>query len=117
VAQLSGMTRRVEKALIKFVKNKRTEMSAAIIQDIANKVGLIETFKIAKEFFNTYTEEKSAIMFAEDYVYQRIGEAVLSYLEIYNRLTEEFKDIAHVKLLDIIRSNCKIHILSLCFIS
>jgi peptide-methionine (S)-S-oxide reductase len=54
---------------------------------------------------------------AEDYVYQRTGEAVLSYLEIYNRLTEEFKDIAHVKLLDIIRSNCKIHILSLCFIS
>ena len=30
-------------------------------------------------------------MFAEDYVYQRTGEAVLSYLEIYNRLTEELR--------------------------
>jgi hypothetical protein len=47
--RIEAATKRIEKTFIKFAKAKGLEIAGAIIQDLVNKVGLRETFKIARE--------------------------------------------------------------------
>jgi ribulose kinase len=56
--KLKGTAKRLESTLIKFVKQKGTEIAGALVQDMAKKVGLEETLKIGKEFIETYKGEK-----------------------------------------------------------
>ena len=78
--------KRLENAFVKFLKEKGTEMAGAIIQDIAEKVGLKETFKMAKDFLKTVKAEKSVRMLAESYVNENSGEAICSYVDILRSL-------------------------------
>ena len=92
--------KRLENAFVKFLKEKGTEMAGAIIQDIAEKVGLKETFKMAKDFLKTVKAEKSVRMLAESYVNENSGEAICSYVDILRSLVREFEDRSFVLIFD-----------------
>ena len=92
--------KRLENAFVKFLKEKGTEMAGAIIQDIAEKVGLKETLKIAKDFLKTVKAEKSIRMLVESYVSENKGEALYSYVNILSSLAQEFNDRNFVLIFD-----------------
>jgi len=98
--KLEESLKRLQNAFIKFLKEKGTEMAGAIIQDIAEKVGLKETLKLAKDFLKTVKAEKSIRMLAESYVSENKGEAVYSYVNILSSLAEEFNDRNFVLIFD-----------------
>lgn len=91
---------RVEKAFIKFVKEKGSEIAGAIIQDIAEKLGFKETFKIAKDFLGMVRAEQSVVMLAENYVSAHRDEAIFSYIDIFQSLHSEFKIQSFVLIFD-----------------
>jgi predicted ATPase len=91
---------RIEKALIKFVKEKGTEMASALIQDIAEKIGLKETLKIAKDFLKTFKAERSATMLADSFVSENKREVISTYINIFNILKTEFEDYIFVLIFD-----------------
>jgi len=53
---------RLKNALEKFARQKGKETASAILTDVAKKIGLEETLKVAKEFLTTFEGEKSIIM-------------------------------------------------------
>jgi tetratricopeptide (TPR) repeat protein len=91
---------RLEKAFVKFIKEKGTDISYAIMKDIAAKVGLKETLEVAKEFLKTVKDEQSATMRADTYVSEHKTEAISSYIAIFESLQTEFKDRSFVLVFD-----------------
>ena len=91
---------RMEKAFVKFIKEKGTEMAGALIQDVAEKIGLKETLKISKEFLKTFKEQRSATMLADTYITENKTEVVSSYIDIFNILKTEFQEHAFILIFD-----------------
>ena len=91
---------RMEKAFVKFLKEKGTEMAGALIQDVAEKIGLKETLKISKEFLKTFKEQRSATMLADTYITENKTEVVSSYIDIFNILKTEFQEHVFVLIFD-----------------
>jgi tetratricopeptide (TPR) repeat protein len=91
---------RMEKAFVKFIKEKGTEIGSALIQDIAEKIGLKETLKISKEFLKTFKEQRSATMLADTYVTENKTEVISSYIDIFNILKTEFEEHVFVLIFD-----------------
>lgn len=82
----------MESAFLKFGKTKGKEILGAIIQDIAEKAGFKETFKLGKEIFKAVDAEKSTRMLASSYVDENKDDIVYSYINILKAIAEEFTD-------------------------
>ena len=91
---------RMEKAFVKFIKEKGTEISGALLQDLAEKIGLKETLKISKEFLKTFKEQRSATMLADTYITENKTEVVSSYIDIFNILRTEFQEHLFILIFD-----------------
>jgi GTPase SAR1 family protein len=91
---------RLRNALEKFAKQKGKEISGAIITDIAKKIGLEESIKVAKEFWRTFEGEKSIIMVTQDYISKHKEEVLSSYVAILTSIVEQFHDRKFVLIFD-----------------
>lgn len=91
---------RLKNALEKFAKQKGKEIASAIITDVAKKIGLEETLKIAKEFLTTYEGEKSIVTITQDFISKHKEETLSSYLAILSSLSEQFHDREFVLIFD-----------------
>jgi tetratricopeptide (TPR) repeat protein len=103
--KLKSTMKRLESTLIKFAKQKGTEMAGALVQDMAKKVGLEETLKVTKEFVKTYKGEKSVTMLAQEYISQnKAHEPILSYVDLFQSLAQEFQEKSFVLIFDQLES-------------
>jgi hypothetical protein len=55
---------RVKKGLLKFDKEQGIKLGVAILEDVANKVGLKETLDVGKDVLNAVGSEKTSMMLA-----------------------------------------------------
>ena len=92
--------KRLENAFVKFVKEEGTKVAGAIIQDVADKVGLKETYKVATDFLKTLKAEKTVTMMAESYIIENKGEIIDSYIHILRSLAQEFQDRSFILIFD-----------------
>lgn len=58
---------RVKRGLLKFGKEQGIKMGVAIIEDVANKVGLKETLDVGKDIIKDIGSEKTSLMLATQY--------------------------------------------------
>jgi AAA ATPase domain len=91
---------RVQRGLVHFVKNYGTNIGIAVIQDLANKVGLKETLNVGKEIIQSIGEEKTSLMLAQQYIADHRDEARQSYIDIFKAIADEFKDRRFVLIFD-----------------
>jgi len=91
---------RVKKGLLKFGKEQGIKMGVAIIQDVANKVGLKETLEVGKDIFKDIIDEKTSLMLAQQYIADHRDEARQSYIEIFKAIADEFKERRFVLIFD-----------------
>ena len=98
--QFKETIKRLQKAFLKFGKEKAVEITSAIIQDIAEKAGLKETLKIAKDFLKMYKAEKSVTMLAEGFVNDNKGDIIESYIGILSSLAEAFNQQKFILIFD-----------------
>jgi AAA+ ATPase superfamily predicted ATPase len=107
--RIKGTMKRIVWATVEFGTAKGKELAGAILQDVANKLGLEKTFDLLKDFLKVYEGQKSAAMLAEDYISKNQDEAVLSYVGIFDSLANEFKDRIFVLIFDQFGSTKKIY--------
>jgi len=89
--KIKGIMTRVENAFKKFAKEKGSEMIGAILYDIAKKMGLDQTLKIAQDLIEDIREEKSALMSAISYAREHNDEFVMCYVRVIQSLLREFQ--------------------------
>src|SRR5215831_2676123 len=75
-------------------------MAEAIIEDVAKKAGLEQTFKVAKGFWSRFQKEKTSLMSAEEIVAKNRDQAMQTYLGIFRALAKEFKTRRFVLIFD-----------------
>jgi predicted ATPase len=66
---------RVKKGLLKFAREQGVKMGVAIIQDLADKAGLRQTFEVGKDVVKYIGEEKTSLMLGQSYVADHKDEA------------------------------------------
>jgi len=91
---------RIQRAIIGFAKEEGAKMAEAIIQDVAKKAGLEETFKVARGFWNRFKTEKSSLILAEETVAKNRDQALKAYLDIFRSLAKEFNKRRFVLIFD-----------------
>ena len=91
---------RVKRGLLKFGKEQGIKMGVAIIEDVANKVGLKETLDVGKDIIKDIGSEKTSLMLAQQYIADHRDEARKSYLEIFKAIADEFKERRFVLIFD-----------------
>ena len=91
---------RVKRGLLKFGKEQGIKMGVAIIEDVANKVGLKETLDVGKDILKDIGSEKTSLMLAQQYIADHRDEARQSYLEIFKAIADEFKERRFVLIFD-----------------
>ena len=91
---------RVKRGLLKFGKEQGIKMGVAIIEDVANKVGLKETLDVGKDIIKDIGSEKTSLMLAQQYIADHRDEARQSYLEIFKAIADEFKERRFVLIFD-----------------
>ena len=77
---------------VEFAKSKGIEMVGAILEDIARKIGLENSYDVMREFLRIYRSQHTAVSLAEDYLATHKEEAVLAYVGIFEALAKEFQD-------------------------
>ena len=91
---------RVKRGLLRFGKEQGVKMGVAIIQDLANKAGLKQTFEVGKDAIKAIGEEKTSLMLGQSYVADHKDEARESYLDIFNAIANEFTERKFVLIFD-----------------
>jgi uncharacterized protein YoxC len=91
---------RIQRALTGFAKEEIAKMAAAIIEDIAKKAGLEQTFKVAKGFWSRFKAQKTNLMSAEENVAKYRDQALQSYVGIFRSLAKEFEKRRFVLIFD-----------------
>jgi predicted ATPase len=104
--EIESAAKRIDRVLVKFAKKKGLEIAGAVIQDIVNKTGFKETLKTVTEAYTSFKQEKPVIL-AQDYLFQHKEEAIFEYMEIYNKLAEEFNERRFVLMFDQFESASK----------
>jgi AAA+ ATPase superfamily predicted ATPase len=97
---MKGIMYRLENAFVEFAKQQGSEMVGAILRDVAKKVGLVETLKVAEGLIKNYKKENSAQTLALLYAQQQNNEPIISYVGVIRSLLEEFKDRTLVFIFD-----------------
>lgn len=91
---------RVKKGLLKFGKEQGIKIGVAILEDVANKVGLQQTLDVGKDILKAVGSEKTSLMLAQQYIADHRDEARQSYLEIFKAIADEFKERRFVLMFD-----------------
>jgi hypothetical protein len=91
---------RIKKGLLKFGKEQGIKIGVAILEDIANKVGLKETLDVGKGILKAVGSEKTSLMLGQQYIAGHKDEARNSYIEILKAIAGEFKDRRFVLVFD-----------------
>ena len=98
--KLDSTLSRVKQGFIKFGKEQGIKLGVAIIDDLANKVGLKETLDVGKGFLEAVSSEKTSLMLAQRYIADHRDEARQSYLETLQAVANEFKERRFVLIFD-----------------
>lgn len=91
---------RVKKGLLKFGKEQGIKIGVAIIEDVANKVGLKETLEVGKDIVKAVGSEKTSLMLGQQYIADHRDEVRQSYVDIFKAIADEFKDRRFVLIFD-----------------
>lgn len=91
---------RVKTALLDFGKKQATKIGVAILEDVANKVGLKETLDVAKDIVKEVQSEKTSLMLGQQYIADHRDEVRQSYLKILEAIADEFKERRFVLIFD-----------------
>lgn len=102
--QLDEMTNiimdRIRRALTGLSKEEGAKMAEAIIEDIAKKAGLDQTYKVAKSFWRRFEAEKTSLMSAEEIVAKYRDPTMHAYVNIFRSLAQEFQRRRFVLIFD-----------------
>jgi len=98
--RIDSTINRIQRAIMGFAKEEGAKMAEAIIQDVAKKAGLEETFKVAKGFWSRFQKEKSSLMLAEETVSKNRDQAMKAYLDIFRALAKDFNKRRFVLIFD-----------------
>ena len=91
---------RLRKALIAFSKESGKKLLEAIVEDIAKKAGVEQTYSFAKLFLKTFKAQKSSIMLTEEFISKNKDDILSSYLDIFQSLVREFTERSFVLIFD-----------------
>ncbi len=91
---------RVKRGFLKSGKEQGIKIAVAVLDDIANKVGLKETLEIVKGIAKAVGSEKTSLMLGQQYINDHRDEATQSYLDIFRAIADEFKDRRFVLIFD-----------------
>jgi len=98
--RLDTTINRIQRAIMGFAKEEGAKMAEAIIQDVAKKAGLEQTFKVAKGLWSRFKAEKSSLMLAEETVAKYRDQVIMTYLDIFRSLAREFEKRRFVLIFD-----------------
>jgi tetratricopeptide (TPR) repeat protein len=91
---------RVKNGLLKFGKEQGIKIGVAIIEGVANKVGLGQTLEVGKDILKAVGSEKTSLMLAQQYIADHRDEARQSYIEIFKAIADEFKERRFILIFD-----------------
>jgi len=91
---------RVKRGLLKSGREQVKKLGIAIIEDVANKVGLKETLEVGKDVLEAVRSEMTSLMLAQQYIADHRGEVQESYLGIFRAIADEFKERRFVLIFD-----------------
>jgi predicted ATPase len=91
---------RVKKGFLNYATDQGKKIGLAILEDVAKKVGLEQTFEVGKDIVKAMGAEKTGMLLAQSYVSEHKDEARESYIEILKTLVDEFKERQFVLIFD-----------------
>jgi predicted ATPase len=98
--RIDSILNRIKKTSVGFGKEEIEKIAGAIIEDVAKKAGLEQTFKVAKSFWSRFKAEKNSLMLAEDYAAKNNDNTLQAYSGILRSLAQEFKERRFVLIFD-----------------
>jgi hypothetical protein len=100
--KMKGIMIRVMTTTVEFAKSKSIELVGAILEDIAKKIGLENTYDVMRDYLQIYRMQKpkTAVYSAEEYLAAHKEEAVLVYAGIFGSLAKEFEDRKFILIFD-----------------